>query len=147
MAEEFVERARSIAAGKGFVSLVGMQLDLAEVELVHGRAEDWARVQSYRERFDLVLMSESNCYFSIEDGFRQCDQLLRPGGEIMIANFLPEIPDVGYMEAFMDWQLIYRTRWEVMELTKGIPEADISDIHCFSDPDNKNIVFLQVTKN
>ncbi len=42
MAEEFVERARSIASGKGFVSLCGMQLDLAEV--------DHARVRlPYRE--------------------------------------------------------------------------------------------------
>jgi extracellular factor (EF) 3-hydroxypalmitic acid methyl ester biosynthesis protein len=36
-------------------------------------------------------------------------KMLRHGGRLVIANFLPESASRGYAEAFMDWRLIYRT--------------------------------------
>jgi hypothetical protein len=49
---------------------------------------------------------------------RLFDQLL-PGGRLLLANFLP-IWESGYMEAFMDWHLIYRSRRQIEELASGI---------------------------
>jgi SAM-dependent methyltransferase len=72
-------------------------------------------------------------------------QLLRPGGRMLTANFLPGIPDVGYMESFMDWQLIYRTRQDMIDISAEIPQAQIRDIRIFAE-ENENIIFLQVTK-
>jgi MPBQ/MSBQ methyltransferase len=57
---------------------------------------------SSSERFDLVLMSESNCYFSIEDGFRQCDQLLRPGGYVLAASLFAKQAGGDYPYHVMD---------------------------------------------
>ena len=64
-----------------------------------------------------------------------------PGGRMMIANFLPDIPDAGYMEAFMDWWLIYRDEARVQELFAGIPAAEISEMKVEFDP-GRNICFL-----
>ena len=71
--------------------------------------------------------------------------LLKPGGRLVVANFLPGIPDVGYMESYMAWELIYRNRHEMLEMSMKIPEADIRDVRIFSD-DNQHIIFLQITR-
>jgi hypothetical protein len=35
--------------------------------------------------------------------------MLKPGGRLLVANFLHDLPNVGYMESFMGWPLIYRS--------------------------------------
>ncbi len=72
-------------------------------------------------------------------------QLLLPRGRMMVANFLPGVRDVGYMEAYMDWQLVYRTRQDMADLTAEIPESEIREVRIFSE-EQRNIVFLEVRK-
>jgi extracellular factor (EF) 3-hydroxypalmitic acid methyl ester biosynthesis protein len=72
-------------------------------------------------------------------------QMLRSGGSLVVANFLPGIRDIGYMETFMDWNLIYRTRGEMIDLTADIPESEVKQINLLSE-ECKNIIFLQLTK-
>ncbi len=72
--------------------------------------------------------------------------MLRPGGVLLVANFLPGVRDIGYMETFMGWDLIYRSRIEMMDLTLGIPEEDVKEVTVHSE-EFRNIVFLQLTKN
>ncbi len=71
--------------------------------------------------------------------------LLKPGGRLLVANFMPGIRDVGYMESFMAWPLIYRTRQEMLDISMKIPQADIRDIRIFTE-ENQHIIFLQITK-
>ena len=70
---------------------------------------------------------------------------LRPGGTLLIANFLPNIMDAGYMESMMDWHLIYRDDAEMRTLTSGIAIGDLAGIDQFHDPFD-NITFLRVSK-
>lgn len=70
---------------------------------------------------------------------------LRPGGTLLIANFLPDIIDVGYMEAVMDWHLIYRTDEDMRSLVGQISAADVMRVDQFHDPFD-NVTFLQMTK-
>lgn len=51
-------------------------------------------------------------------------QMLRPGGEMLIANFVPDCPDIGFMEACMDWRLITRTEEQVRALFADVPHPD-----------------------
>jgi hypothetical protein len=73
-------------------------------------------------------------------------QMLRPGGTLLVANFLPGIRDIGYMETFMDWTLVYRTRCDMVDLTMEIPEDEVKEVRVVSE-DCRNIVFLQLTRN
>ncbi len=72
-------------------------------------------------------------------------RMLRPGGRLLVANFLPGIQAVGYMESYMDWRLVYRTRREMLEVADDIPQKHIRDIRLFAE-ENENIIFLQVTR-
>ena len=65
---------------------------------------------------------------------------------MVVANFMPGIRDVGYMEAFMDWRLIYRTRHDMTDLTMEIEEPEIRDLRLFTE-ESRNIIFLRLTKN
>lgn len=99
--------------------------------------------------FDLIYSLGLFDYLAQRLGQRIISRLfdmLRPGGQLLVANFLPGIRDVGYMEAFMDWNLVYRTRQEMIDLTDEIAQKKIKHIQLFAE-ENQNIVFLVVTKS
>jgi hypothetical protein len=99
-------------------------------------------------KFDLVYSTGLFDYLQQPVGQRLAAVMfgmLRPGGKVVVANFLPGIRDIGYMESYMAWYLIYRNRQEMLELAASIPQTDIRDIRIFTE-DNQNIIFLQVTK-
>lgn len=72
-------------------------------------------------------------------------RLLRPGGELLVTNFVPEVPDVGYMECVMDWHLIYRTPEDMLNLAALIPEAQRERLSLLSEAD-RNLIFLHLTR-
>jgi len=76
---------------------------------------------------------------------RRMFDMTRPGGLMLIPNFLTGVRDTGYMEAFMDWRLIYRNRSEMRELAAALPENTVADCQVFDDPDDA-ITFLLVSK-
>jgi extracellular factor (EF) 3-hydroxypalmitic acid methyl ester biosynthesis protein len=72
-------------------------------------------------------------------------EAVRPGGRLLVANFLPNIFDLGYMEGVMDWELIYRDDAEMRTLVGEIDTREIGALDQFHDPMD-NITFLTVTK-
>lgn len=68
-----------------------------------------------------------------------------PGGQLLLANFHPDNKGTGYMEAFMDWWLIYRDEAQMRELAAEIapPELARTDVH--TDPFG-NVVYLTLTR-
>jgi extracellular factor (EF) 3-hydroxypalmitic acid methyl ester biosynthesis protein len=98
--------------------------------------------------FDVVYSTGLYDYLSQATARRLTENLftmLRPGGRLLLANFLPQVRDIGYMETFMDWHLIYRNRVEMADLTSGIDEAEIASIKIHSE-EHLNIIFLEVEK-
>ena len=71
--------------------------------------------------------------------------MVRPGGQLLIANFTPHVLDRGYMETFMDWTLIYRDRVAMARLMNQIDPADMQSYDLYEDP-NGSIVYLLLTK-
>ena len=69
--------------------------------------------------------------------------MLAPGGRLLVANFAPQWECIGYLEAFMDWHLIYRNEAEMVELARAIPDQEVASLSTFRDP-YQNLVFLEV---
>jgi extracellular factor (EF) 3-hydroxypalmitic acid methyl ester biosynthesis protein len=71
--------------------------------------------------------------------------LLRSGGRLLIANVLPNLPESGYMEAIMDWWLIYRTVDQLVAVADSIPRAEVASLRTFTDP-NSCVAFLEIAR-
>ena len=59
--------------------------------------------------------------------------LLAPGGRLLVANFCPELEDAAFMEAVMDWRLIYRTDDEVAAFASEVPAEAVAARRVFRD--------------
>lgn len=70
---------------------------------------------------------------------------LNPGGKLIVANFLPDIRDAGYMEIFMDWRLIYRDERQIRAFASRIDKARLASTRYFTEP-NRNVGFLELTR-
>lgn len=140
-----------------FVALDADPLSLAEVRESYSRYGVETFNASFREmigsqaragEFDFVYSTGLFDYLNQRTARRLVTgmfNMLRPGGVLLVANFLPNVRDIGYMETFMGWDLIYRSRSEMMDLTMGIPEEDVKEVTVLSE-EYRNIVFLQLTK-
>ena len=150
----------SAAATQGLVHITALDADkesLAVVEDAYGRLGARTLHGSVRqilsgkirlEPSDLVYSAGLYDYLSEPVATRLTTMLfdvVRPGGTLLLANFLPDVPDVGYMESFMAWHLIYRTDHEMLELTDALPHGDVARIRQFHDALD-NITFLEITK-
>jgi hypothetical protein len=71
--------------------------------------------------------------------------MLKPGGKVWVANFLPGILDRAFMESLMDWWLVYRTADQMRELVDALPAGAYSSSRAFVEHD-ANIVFLEVCR-
>lgn len=70
--------------------------------------------------------------------------LVRPGGRVMICNFAPDAADRGYMEAFMDWKLIYRDEKDMEALAARSQGGCATRI--YREPSGQ-VVFLELVRN
>jgi SAM-dependent methyltransferase len=152
----------SVAIRRGRVGRV-LALDsdaesLAEVRACYGQLGVETRAASFRtlidqrrnaERFDLVYSTGLFDYVGPRTGRKlvtAMHRMLTPSGSLLVANFLPGVRDTGYMEAFMDWKLIYRSRQDLVDLTRDIPESEIKSLELWSE-EALNVIFLKVTRH
>ena len=98
--------------------------------------------------FDLIYTTGLYDYLADETAKHLTANLfkgLRSGGRLVIANFLPGVRDVGYMEMYMGWHLIYRSRSQMMMLADDIPASQINEIKILAER-NENVVIMEMTK-
>jgi hypothetical protein len=83
--------------------------------------------------FDLVYAAGLYDYLTDRTALalsRSLQQLLRPGGRLLIGNFTPRNHGRSYMEIFMDWHLILRDEPHMAAHAQGLS----GDAEIFSDP-------------
>jgi hypothetical protein len=154
------EIALSASAQQGLVTVTAIDQDEASLEVVareYGACGARPVAGSVRgvlsgkltlPAADLVYSAGLYDYLTQPVAYRLTHWLfdsVAPGGTLLLANFLPSIPDIGYMESFMDWHLIYRNDRQMRALADSLPVSRVASIRQFHDPLNA-ITFLEVTK-
>jgi hypothetical protein len=76
---------------------------------------------------------------------RRLFDMLAPGGELLIPNFNPSLRDIAYLEAFMDWRLIYRDDEMLLDLASAIPVPDVASVRVYRER-HGNISFLEIRR-
>ncbi len=72
-------------------------------------------------------------------------EMTRPGGLMLIPNFLAGTRDSGYMESFMDWHLTYRNHSDMQALAAALPRSAVAECRVFDDSED-TITYLMVSK-
>lgn len=127
VADSFADHPCILPTAGSVRQILKQQVELGDFDLIYALGLYDYLPQSVAQRLTSVMFS-----------------MLRPGGRLLIGNFVPHIRDVGYMEVFMDWRLIYRTPEEMLELSANIDDSGV-DKRVFTES-NKNVVFLDIQK-
>jgi SAM-dependent methyltransferase len=143
--------ARFVALDQDEASLavVASEFDRAKVECIR---ESAIRLLSDRfdiGEFDFIYSAGLYDYISDEFSTRLLQALVRrlaPRGTLLVANMLPDIPACAYMEAVMDWWLIYRTPEQMADMGQQILAASDVQYRVFTD-DIRHIVYLEIRRN
>jgi SAM-dependent methyltransferase len=88
-------------------------------------------------QFDLIYSAGLFDYLSkpvAEKLIGRMFNLLKPNGMLLIANFLDGLENAAYMEAFMDWNLIYRTEEDMTDLLGTLNSSSADSHKTFIDP-------------
>jgi SAM-dependent methyltransferase len=93
---------------------------------IHRSIKDLIRGEVELGLFDVVYAAGLFDYLDDAVASRllrlMCDRLA-PGGRVLVANFAEGNPERGYMEAFMDWWLVYRNEADMRRLADALPEG------------------------
>jgi SAM-dependent methyltransferase len=117
------------------------------VEAVDGSVRTVLAKPDRLGKFDFVYAAGLYDYLSRKVSVRlteACLSMLKPGGSFLFANFAEDIVVDGYMETFMDWALLLRSKddmWDIINATKG--SGDTASVTFGA---NRNIVYGMITK-
>lgn len=118
----------------------------SNIECVQGTVKDLIRRKIKIGKFDFIY--SAGLYDYLNDAAanvltRTLFGMLKDEGRLLIANFLPGNKECGYMEAFMGWKLLYRSRAQFERMVGPIRKY-IQKI--FFD-DNRYVIYLEFRKS
>jgi extracellular factor (EF) 3-hydroxypalmitic acid methyl ester biosynthesis protein len=138
----------AIDQDKESLAVVEREVGPLGVETLAASVRDMLKGRVTLTNFDLVYTTGLYDYLTEPVARRLCEilfSMLNPGGRLLIANFLPSISNVGYMEAFADWWLIYRNEAQLLQCSATLPVEQIEKISTFME-EEKNIAFLELER-
>jgi SAM-dependent methyltransferase len=118
-----------------------------EIEVVPGTAGDLLAGKLELSNFDLIYAAGLYDYLPDEPARALTTNLacrLAPGGRLLVGNLSPAPHVVGFMEALMDWPLVWRTQAQVAALA-DVQAGLVASCTSFVDA-TETIAYLELTR-
>jgi len=108
--------------------LIGGTYDTGTFDLAYT-----AGVYDYLPRENAVLLT------------RRLVDLVKPGGEVLFANFSTEVVPDGYMETFMNWPLILRDEAGIWDIVNASVDRNTVEADVFFG-ENRHIIYAKIRR-
>lgn len=115
------------------------------LQIIHGSVLDVLRLKYDIGKYDLIYSAGSYDYLNDKTVKLLTQSLfkrLKKGGKLLSANFIPNITERGYMEAFMAWHLIYRKTDSILQAINIVDE----NLYGLFYDDARHIIYLEFVK-
>lgn len=99
-------------------------------------------------RFDFIYAAGLYDYLTDKVAIRLtqvCMEMLKPGGLFLFANFSNEMTDDGYMETYMNWELLQRSEGDMWRIANGSAKEGTVDTNVWFGA-NRNIIYGTIRK-
>lgn len=118
------------------------------VEAVDGSVKDLLARSHDLGQFDFVYAAGLYDYLTDKVAIKltkRCLDMLKPGGTFLFANFAEDIAVDGYMESFMNWTLLLRSKADMWKIINASIAPSLAESEVFHG-ENHNIVYGVIRK-
>lgn len=141
-------RFLAVDQDKESLAIVSRELGIWGVVPLAASVQQILRGEVTLSDFDLVYATGLYDYLTDPVAQQLCEHLLRmlnPGGRFLIANVMPSFSSAAYMEAYMDWWLVYRTEAQMLKLAETLPVREVETPRVFKE-ELGQVAFLEVKR-
>jgi extracellular factor (EF) 3-hydroxypalmitic acid methyl ester biosynthesis protein len=118
------------------------------VEAVTGSVRDMLRGRLPSGTFDYIYAAGLYDYLTLPIAQRVTEilfALLNPGGRLLLANYVPGVAYAGFIEAILDWWLIYRSKSELLTIADTLSEEQFVSYNIFLE-EHRYIAMLEIER-
>ncbi|WP_176538874.1 class I SAM-dependent methyltransferase [Rhizobium sp. J15] len=130
------------------IGSIASQFHGTSVEAINGSVRGLLARKHEIGTFDLIYAAGLYDYLTDKVAIRLtqiCMEMLKPGGVFLFANFSDEMADDGYMESYMNWELLQRSEADMWRIANGsAPEHTVDKAVWFGA--NRNIIYSTIKK-
>ncbi len=130
------------------IDSISRQFHGTSVEPINGSVRALLARKHQIGTFDLIYAAGLYDYLTDKVAIRLtqiCMEMLKPGGVFLFANFSDEMADDGYMESYMNWELLQRSEADMWRIANGsAPENTVEKTVWFGA--NRNIIYSTIRK-
>jgi SAM-dependent methyltransferase len=148
VADGSIDRFFAIDQDEHSVNRVAVDYGSVGIQPITGSVRDILRGRIHLDDLDLVYAAGLYDYLPPKVAAaltRRMFSMLRSGGVLLAANFVPGIRDAGYLESFADWRLLYRDESDMRALAASVSTTTVAEQRLYHGP-YENIVILEMTK-
>jgi extracellular factor (EF) 3-hydroxypalmitic acid methyl ester biosynthesis protein len=123
---------QSLLVAQSYAMKVGNCVSTARLSV-----KDFIRKRHELAYFDLIYAAGLYDYLDAKTASRLTSRLfdlLKPGGRLLLGNFLDGLWEIPYMETYMDWRLIHRTEDEIKGFASEIDPGNCASNTYYADP-------------